>query len=224
MDWEHHLANANHDPHKVIHEHLQGIYSSEETVKETPPELPFEEITMDELRYAVHLGKNNVSVSHDGASRELLVGIMQSTGGPEAMLIWFNNLLRTGALPENWYRSLMVVLPKTALPTLPKELRPISMSSAISKTFCRLVLGRSKRHIRPWGHASARAPPTNSWKAGFSRLRYYLKVDLEKAFDLVSRPALLEFLESKLGRSHELRIGNFCFLGRQPRWKHLGGY
>ena len=152
------MANANHDPHKVIHEHLQGIYSSEETVKETPPELPFEEITMDELRYAVHLGKNNVSVSHDGASRELLVGIMQSTGGPEAMLIWFNNLLRTGALPENWYRSLMVVLPKTALPTLPKELRPISMSSAISKTFCRLVLGRSKRHIRPMGACQCAGP------------------------------------------------------------------
>ena len=99
VDWERHFADANHDSHKVIHEHLQGIYSSEETVKETPPELPFREITMDELRYAVYLGKNNVSVSHDGTSRELLVGIMQSTGGPEALLIWFNNLLRIGIGP-----------------------------------------------------------------------------------------------------------------------------
>ena len=93
----------------------------------------------------------------------------------------------------------MVVLPKTALPTLPKELRPISMSSAISKTFCRVVLGRSKRHIRPMGACQC-AGPTNqtSGKQASHTLRYYLKVDLEKAFDLVSRPALLEFLESKL--------------------------
>ena len=41
---------------------------------------------MEELRYAVHLGKNNVSVSHDGTSQELLVGIVQSEGGPGALL------------------------------------------------------------------------------------------------------------------------------------------
>ena len=77
------------------------------------------------------------SVGKDGTSQELLVGIMNAEGGPDALLKWFNHLLFTGDLPADWYKALMVVLPKTAAPSLPKELRPISLSSSVSRTFCR---------------------------------------------------------------------------------------
>ena len=217
-DWELSFADSHPDPHNAIHTHLQSIYEAAETVPEVTPMLPFVPFSMDELKHAVHLGKNGVCVSHDGVSQELLHGIMRAEGGADALLAWFNRLLWSGELPDNWYRSLMVVLPKTAHPVLPKELRPISMSSAISKTFCRVVLERSKPFLRPLGSCQCAGPTKQTtdyvfsahrlqcldheWKAGLA----YLKVDLEKAFDLVSRPALLSFLRGKLGDSFELRV------------------
>ena len=40
------------------------------------------------------------------------------------------------------------------------------------------------------------------WRSGLA----FLKVDIEKAFDNVSRPALAEYLERRLGKSYELRV------------------
>ena len=40
------------------------------------------------------------------------------------------------------------------------------------------------------------------WRSGLA----FLKVDIEKAFDNVSRSALAEYLERRLGKSYELRV------------------
>ena len=138
--WEMGYADANADPHGSVYQHLQGIYKSEERVTPCVPELPFVPISMDELHSAVHGGRMGVE---DGTSQELLVGIMNAEGGPAALLKWFNHLLFTGDLPADWYKALMVVLPKTAAPSLPKELRPIGLSSSVSRTFCRVLLQRA---------------------------------------------------------------------------------
>ncbi|CAE7428891.1 unnamed protein product [Symbiodinium sp. CCMP2456] len=112
LDWEYSFADAHHEPHTVIHDHLQGIYTSDDCVKPMTPELPFVPISMDELKAAIHQGKTGVSVCHDGTSHDLLLGIMEAEGGAEALRAWFNYLLELGDLPANWYRSLMIVLPK----------------------------------------------------------------------------------------------------------------
>ena len=61
-DREHGHADANPDPHKSIRDHLQKIYSWDETMT---AELPFQAITTEELKLAVCLG---VSVCQDGTS------------------------------------------------------------------------------------------------------------------------------------------------------------
>ncbi|CAE7223910.1 unnamed protein product [Symbiodinium sp. CCMP2592] len=233
-DWELGFADAHDDPHQTIHDHLQNIYKSDERVSICTPTGDFVPITMDELKSAVQKGKRGVSVSQDGTSQELLLGIMNADGGAVAMQEWFNRLLSTGDLPDDWYRWLMVVLPKTACPTLPRELRPICMSSAISKTFCRILLERAKRGVQAMGPCQLAGPHKQTcdyvfcahrlmsldheWGAGFA----YLKVDIEKAFDCVSRVALCDYLESKLGRSHELRIWQLLlsrtFLSLETSW------
>eukprot|EP00439_Symbiodinium_sp_Y106_P041235 s4246_g5.t1 len=92
-DWELSFADSHPDPHNAIHTHLQSIYEAAETVPEVTPMLPFVPFSMDELKHAVHLGKNGVCVSHDGVSQELLHGIMRAEGGADALLAWFNRLL-----------------------------------------------------------------------------------------------------------------------------------
>ena len=94
----------------------------------------------------------------DGTSQELLVGIMNAEGGPAALLKWFNHLLFTGDLPADWYKALMVVLPKTAAPSLPKELRPIGLSSSVSRTFCRVLLQRAKSSVAAIGPCQLSGP------------------------------------------------------------------
>ena len=83
---------------------------------------------------------------------------MNAEGGAEAIKDWFNHLLRTGDLPEDWYKGLMVVLPKTACPTHPRELRPICTSSAISKTFCRVLVERAKTRVGAVGPCQLAGP------------------------------------------------------------------
>ena len=96
-------ADAQDDPHQSIHAHFQQLYSSEERVEPCMPELPFEPISMEELKSAVHGGKSGVSVGQDGTSQELLIGVMNAEGGAAALLTWFNNLLYSGVLPDDWY-------------------------------------------------------------------------------------------------------------------------
>ena len=62
-DWELGFADANDNPHTAIHNHLQSVYQSNETVQICAPELEFSPITLDELKYAVQRGKTGVSVS-----------------------------------------------------------------------------------------------------------------------------------------------------------------
>ena len=92
------------------------------------------------------------------------------------------------------------------------------MSSAISKTFCRVLLQRAKKTVKSIGACQLAGPHKQTcdyvfcahrlmqlereWRAGLC----FLKIDLEKAFDNVSRPALSAYLEQRIGRSHELRV------------------
>ncbi|CAE7422363.1 unnamed protein product, partial [Symbiodinium sp. CCMP2456] len=218
-EWECHFAESQQgDPHKAIHDHLQGIYGNEPPdLTDFLPDTPFEPITPEELREATAAGKKGKSTGEDGTSQELLEGILQAPGGESAILNWFNEMLETGELPEDWFSSLMIVLPKTARPNHPKQVRPICLSSSMSKSFCRILLGRTKRGIMSIGSAQCAGEGKQAidyihtiaklmgvereWKLGIS----FVKIDLEKAFDCVSKVSLMAYIKSKIGRSHEAR-------------------
>ena len=219
-EWECHFAeHCSEDPHKSIHDHLQKIYgSSPPGLTDFTPSTSFIPITPEELQEAVKNGKKGKSVGEDGTSLELIEGIMQAEGGESALLNWFNDILETAEVPEDWYTSLMIILPKTARPTQAKQLRPICLSSSVSKVFCRVLLQRAKPNMQCIGSTQCAGPGKQSidyihaihklfcvereWRCGLS----FLKVDLEKAFDCISKPALMGYIKKKLGLSYEARV------------------
>ena len=235
VEWECHFAESQEgDPHKSIHEHLEGIYgNSPPDLTDFQPEGSFEPISPEELQTAIQQGKRGKSVGEDGTSLELVEGIAQAVGGESAILTWFNEILQSGQLPEDWFSALMIILPKTAKPTQPRQLRPICLSSSVSKVFCRILLNRAKSQIRPLGSAQCAGPGKQSidyvyaihkllslereWKGGLC----FLKVDLEKAFDCVSKPSLMSFIKSKLGKSPEARCWQ-RLLNRSEAHLHRG--
>ncbi|CAE7381271.1 Ank3 [Symbiodinium necroappetens] len=182
-DWECHFAECQDgDPHKSIHDHLEGIYG------DTPPDLTdfepegcFEPIRPEELHEAVRQGKRGKSVGEDGTSLELIEGILVAEGGESAILNWFSDILESGCMPDDWFTALMIILPKVAQPEKPKQLRKQSTDyiHAVQKLF-----GLERE-----------------WKFGLC----FLKVDLEKAFDCVSKESLMAYIKSKIGRSFEAR-------------------
>ncbi|CAE7946668.1 unnamed protein product, partial [Symbiodinium sp. KB8] len=218
-DWECHFAESQEgEPHKTIHDHLEGIYGQTGPgLTDFQPEGEFRPISPEELQEAVRQGKKGKSVGEDGTSLELLESIMMADGGESALLTWFNQILETAEIPDNWYTALMIILPKTARPVTPKQLRPICLSSSVSKVFCRILLARAKPEMRPIGSTQCAGPGKQAidyihalhklfslereWKFGLC----FLKVDLEKAFDLVSKPSLMKYIKSKIGKSFEAR-------------------
>ena len=66
--------------------------------------------------------------------------------GPK-LLRWFNEILSTGSVPEDWAEVVMVVLAKIAQQEQAKHVRPISMGSAVNKLYARMFLERSKERL-----------------------------------------------------------------------------
>ena len=232
-DWECHFAESQTgDPHKSIHDHLESIYGrTPPTLNDFEPEGVFQPILPEELHMAVKQGKRGKSVGEDGTSLELIDGVLQAEGGESALLNWFNELLESACLPDDWYSALMIILPKTARPDTPKQLRPICLSSSVSKIFCHVLLNRAKPQMKPIGSTQCSGPGKQpldyihaiqklfclerEWKFGLA----FLKVDLEKAFDCVSKEALMAYVKSKIGRSYEARCWQ-RLLGRSEAHLH----
>ncbi|CAE7776695.1 unnamed protein product [Symbiodinium sp. CCMP2456] len=212
--WDVNFADAQdgRDPHRVVHEHLQGIYTTGLVV---PPAAPWEGdiqlFSLDELRWALHKGKFNKAVGVDGTSHELLHGLSETPGGLEALLDFYNGVYTTARIPEDWNAALMIVIPKDESPTEPSSLRPLAMGSAAAKVYSRLLLGRTV----PWLTVQEGAQCSGVGKqpaeyifgtarvmeleAEWHRGMVAAKIDIRKAFDMLHRPALLRRLKQAIG-------------------------
>ena len=51
------------------------------------------------------------SVGPDQVSWELIQAIASNQDGEDALLSWYNDILATQKIPDNWHRSLMTLLP-----------------------------------------------------------------------------------------------------------------
>ena len=131
------MAAKDVDPHEAVHEHLSGIFAKGEPVDNLMPQIvaPSPEITIDELRRACGKSKKGKAVGHDKTSAELLHHLMRDEVSAESLRAWFADILRSGELPDDWDRAVMVV--KQA-----KDLRPIAMGSSVGKVFSRILLNR----------------------------------------------------------------------------------
>ena len=143
------------------------------------------------------------SVGVDLCSAELLREVAEVPGGFSHLLEFFNRVLTTQVIPPQWNWPVLVMLPKVAHPELARDLRPIAMGSAVSKAFSKLLLGRLSKGLAPTSAAQCAAPGrqtgdylsalwklmelSREWGQGFAAA----KLDLNKAFDCVSREKLL---------------------------------
>ena len=218
--WDMHFAEVqgNEDPHEVVHEHLQNIYKTGSTL----PELPewtgeVRAFTTEELDSALASGHGGKAVGEDGTSLELLKGICGIEGGRTHLLEFYNQILCTGEIPEDWNRAIMIVIPKVTYPETPSDLRPLAMGSAASKVFARMLLTRTEQHIALTGPEQCSGKWRQACDFVFSIARVmqleqewrvgacWLKIDLAKAFDKVDRVALTSRLLQRMGMCAEYR-------------------
>ena len=220
--WEAHFADAQPEgvePHACIHDHLQGIYEH----KPMNP-FPFDEVqrsedfTVEELRDALGKGKLQKAVGEDQVSHELLKAIGEDDRGAQLLVAWFNRMLHgEEAIPDDWGRVIMILIPKMARPVVPKDLRPICLGSATSKLYSRMLLARSMdalaystpsqvmgegRQAADYLWSMGRIMQLEQeWKQGL----WAIKLDVAKAFDTLDRNMLLARLATKLGGTEVLR-------------------
>ena len=172
-------------------------------------------------------GSNNKAVGPDGVPQELLKAILGLSEGAEAMRKFFDHVLQSYSHPSEWYQSFMVLLPKTCAPLLPKELRPICLTSHLSKTFARLVMNRIMAEVQPRLPHQCCAKHRQSTDYIWTMQRVMqishewgtpicaIKLDLEKAFDRLDRIGLASLIVSKLGTSHPTEVKNLLAMLRE---------
>ena len=206
------------DPHEAVHDHLTRVYKGE------PPQ-PNDGVysgevsafTEEELDRALGQLQSGKSVGCDGTSKELLMGLASVEGGKQHLLEFMTRVLTTQDIPVDWNTPLMIMLPKTSQPLTAKDLRPISMGSGACKLFSRLLLNRCLDSLSFTTHSQCAGPGRQTTDYLFTSWRLLelerewrrglcmAKLDITKAFDMVSREKVLSRLQAKLGDSAEMR-------------------
>ena len=143
------------------------------------------------------------------------------------MADFFTQVLHNNAPPDVWYSSIMSLIPKNTVPAACKELRPICLTSHLSKTYARLLMTRIEHDLEPKSAYQCCGKSRQSADYIWTILRAVqisyewnvpicvVKLDLEKAFDRLDRGALGERMVEKLGPAHPAEIGALLSLLRE---------
>ena len=113
----------------------------------------------------------------------------------------------------------MTLLPKVTNPASPSDLRPISLGSTIGKVFGQMILARTRAVLSPVGPEQCAHSGRQTCDYVFSAIRtfqldtewrwglHWIKLDIRKAFDSLSRSRALGYLRSVLPEHmhHEYR-------------------
>ena len=201
------------DPHEWLVDHFKQALS--ETTDTSPvrwikPRAPGRPFHIEELREAIEHTKHGKSVGVDLSSAELLRAMSQNSTTEQAMLEWLERVRSTATAPQAWKTTIMSLLPKVAKPSKPKDLRPISLSSAMSKLYCHMLLTRTRQHILPQGSAQCSHSGRQTADYLFSGIRafqhesewrhgaHWLRLDVAKAFDRLRRAKVMQMLADLL--------------------------
>ena len=164
--------------------------------------------SLQELADAITKGKSRKAVGLDLTSYELLSHLMQDDVSSAALLKWLEDI-RTGTpIPPEWLQTVITLLPKVPSPKGPSDLRPISLGSAIGKVFGQMLLGRTREVIQPAGPEQCAHSGRQTADYIFSAVRtfqletewrwglHWMKLDIRKAFDSLSRSRALRHLRT----------------------------
>ena len=89
---------------------------------------------------------------------ELLKEIVKDPQGLTGLTELFQTVLDSGAPPRSWSHSVVRLLPKTTLPSCPRHLRPIALTSHISKVFVKILMSRMGDTLLPEGCHQCASP------------------------------------------------------------------
>ena len=146
----------------------------------------------------------------DGISANMLKNTAASIAPSITKL--FNESLKTGIIPSQWKKSLIVPIPKNSNTSSPSNYRPISLLPIISKILERHVYSIILEHLQmnhplsayQWGFLESRSTVTallyctNEWFKALEDGKEVCAVffDLKKAFDSVPHAPLLSKLNA----------------------------
>ena len=216
MGWEIDYAMAQtKDTHQSIHDHLTEVYKGPDIQRYPDTNCEVRAFSADELLLALSGLRSSKSVGLDLTSAELLRGLIEVEGGQQHLLEYFNRVLTTRSIPAAWNKPLVILLPKVPAPTSATQLRPIAMGSTAAKVFAKMLLGRIQGALGFRTHSQCAGVGRQTADLLFSLHRLlelarewklpiaFLKIDISKAFDSLSRQALLNKLHDRLGDSAE---------------------
>ena len=201
------------EPKKWTVEHFRKLFQS--TEPRAPPRWnkPIDtghHFTLEDLRSALARGKMNKSVGEDAVSFELIKALCEDPTTEQSFLEWMERIRCGEDMPREWLRTVVTLLPKTDKPRGPKDLRPISVGASASKVFGTMLLMRTRTYIRPTGpwqcaHGGRQTADylfaavktfslDTEWHLGLT----WCKIDIQKAFDTLSRDRTLQLLRDQL--------------------------
>ena len=187
----------------------------ETTLVGLPDDLGWVPFTWEEVNATLSEMRANTSVGPDGIGVDLLRHLLhhERLGGELVALI--NDTVINTLAPSRWDTSLLALLAKVETPLRPKDLRPISMSSAAQKCINKLTMARVFPLLRRPSGASCcgRGRQAADAIGCFTRLRdntrewklpvVCAKLDVRGAFDKVRRSAAVDLLVGRT-RNHKL--------------------
>ena len=175
-------------------------------------------------RRGVGKAKGGKAVGIDLTSKELLAAMVEDSTTLQSLCAWFTSILRTGDVPEDWGKAVMVILPKVQYPQTVKEVRRIAMGSAVGKLFSRVLLNRvtgimgheaavqcagTGRQTSDYLYSIAKSfDLEREWKVG----TIWAKIDISKAFDTLHRRKFLLRLKARMGSTQEFRCWAQMFM------------
>ena len=216
--WAVHLSEesygAGKDPLIWTVDHFKAIFAAPpgeppqpEWDRECKPSRPF---SLDELEAAIGKGKKGKAVGLDLTSYELLSRILENHVSESSLLRWMESIRLGAPIPQQWLQTVITLLPKVPNPSSPSDLRPISLGSTVGKVFGQMLLARTRAALQPSGpeqcaHAGRQTADyiysavrsfqlETEWRWGL----HWMKLDISKAFDSLSRSRALEYLRNAL--------------------------
>ena len=145
------------DVHKQLENMVHGITEGKRV----------DMFSSQEVVQAVMKGKNGRAVGHDLVPNEVPKALVQDETSLAALCCFYSDILTSGVIPKRWDKAVATLIPKLLPPVEAKQLRPITLSSHIAKTFARLLLRRMDSWLRPQGPkqfaCSGRQPAEMAW-------------------------------------------------------------
>ena len=196
-------------------------------LRRIPPLNHCPNITESEVSDVLATCKAGKSCGDDGISYELLNVLMHS-GLKVHLVDLFNAILfQIHEIPPSWLLSHLTFLPKIDVPSLPKHLRPIVLSSTPCKLFTKILLMRLRSSFPPIAATQLACIPGSQTLDGSTCLQHIIhlsqeyrlpliaiKLDVSSAFDHLSHDAVASFLALCGGRLEALMLLRIITLSR----------